>query len=378
MGGAFASGRSSRHKVVRRVTALLVAGAGLAACSSGSTTTTPSTTPTSATVSGGASSISALPKLTTQRSEVAAGVNLTTVPQSVLTQLSGEPKSSYFASGCEQQPGSFSGLTPCVLGNQNAANVVILFGDSFSAQWAPALDALGKADGFKVMMYSRLGCAFSDISAVSYTGSIDQGCAPFRQAVIGAVNSMSPEPSMVILAEEHALGLHGSSGAPITNSDFARGVGQTVSSLTPKNKIVLVGNPVAKEDPATCLSAHSSNATACNTSLASIVAARPFLQDALAAKRAGAIVLNVATLMCTTQCPLVVQSTPVFADRWHISSSFASLSSGALGEMLGCTATVGNVNAVTTALQGGATTGTAYNSACNVVLSALRGPLTGD
>ena len=66
--------------------------------------------------------------------------------------------------------------------------------------------------------------------------------------------------------------------------------------------------------------------------------------------------------MCAATCPDIVASTLVHSDAYHESAAFSTLSAAALGQAIGCGATLGFVNPVTTALR--ASTSSAERSAC--------------
>jgi hypothetical protein len=226
---------------------------------------------------------------------------------------------------------------------------VVIVGDSFAGEWIPALNLLGKEDDFEVIAFARADCNIASAVVQSFSGSVDPQCAPFRAQVIGAINTMKPQPSLVVISE--ARYWQWPDGSMITDAQWASAVQTTLAAIRTSQKVVLFGEPVASNAPAPCLSAHLTTATACADPVSKVVFTAT--EDGVPGIVAGgAYPVGATVLLCGATCPMIADDTLVHSDQSHVSQEFAALASGALGELLGCGAYSSVSDPVTTRLLG--------------------------
>jgi len=251
-------------------------------------------------------------------------------------QLPNEQKSMFWADSCKSSPGGPSTATACEFGDRAAGQTAVLYGDSFALQWVPAMDTLGKAFHFRVLVYVRIGCPFADEPVRDYQGALDAGCLPFRANVVRAINAMKPAPELVVMAED--FDRFAPDGSGISPAQMAAGEATTLKQLAGRRFPigVILGIPIAKQDPSQCLAANQSDVQACDTSKDTAFAANADRKFSAAIRKSHAYPVNVSMLLCGNSCPDVVHDTLVHADRWHLSAAYVQSLARSFGSLVGC------------------------------------------
>ena len=286
--------------------------------------------------------------------------NMKTIPSSVVGQLAGEPNSTYFKD-CTATSGPYV----CVFGSPKSKVTLVVAGDSWAEEWIPALNQLGVQKHFRVVAYMRDGCNMATGTFYDTTAKgVDTQCAPFRTAAITAINSMSPKPAMVIISEARYWYNPDQSWA--SDAEWASAVKTTVAAIHSAKVAVTFGEALSAPGPAQCLSINLTNVAACNTPLSAQKSATDF--GVAGIKAAHALPIGLRIFMCGSTCPDIVATTLIHSDAYHVSTAFSTYATAALGQILGCGASLGYSNAVTLALRG--PTSSAQHSACTHYLAS--------
>jgi hypothetical protein len=252
---------------------------------------------------------------------------------SLVSQLSAEASSMFWGGSCQiGGPGFSSAPDACPLGHLQASASVVVYGDSFSLEWAPAFNTLGIKNHFKVLLFSRNGCPFADVKIIDFAGSVDTGCLPYRHNVIATINSLNPSPSLVVLSEETQ------SSVPV--SSWTKAIEKTILQLN-QTKFpvdVIFGEADAASPPSACLARNASNIAKCSTSVKAGVGFQEYPQVASAVSSVHAGLINTSSLFCFRgACPDVIADTLVHSDSWHIDQKFAALATQGFASLIGCT-----------------------------------------
>ena len=89
----------------------------------------------------------------------------------------------------------------------------------------------------------------------------------------------------------------------------------------PMRLLVLGDNPDSRADPATCLSAHLTDVSACVNTRAKAVVSGKLEVEREAAKRNGARFVDTSDWLCTaTDCPLIIGNILMFRDINHLTT----------------------------------------------------------
>lgn len=274
---------------------------------------------------------------------IRAGERTAVVPANLIPKLAAEGAGTFGSCSAASEP------TVCRFGNLRARTKMVIVGDSFAGEWVPALNRLGKEDNFEVVAYARPDCNIASAVVRAFSGSVDPQCASFRAQAIRAINTMNPQPSLVVISE--ARYLTWPDGKSITDRQWARAIRTTLARIRTTQKEVLFGEPLATREPAQCLAAHLTTATACADRVSKVVfSASKFGVPGIVA--GGAYPVGATVLMCGATCPLIADDTLVHSDPEHVNQDFSALVSGALGELLGCGAYSNVSDVVTTRLLG--------------------------
>lgn len=282
--------------------------------------------------------LTALPGVGEVQTWIAGAATTKSLPSSLQSQLSAEPDSMFVADPCVTQPGNPSSAKPCSFGDLSAQETVVLDGDSFSEELIPALDLLGKQDHFKLLVFARLGCPFADIPIEDWEGSLDSGCLPFEANAIKAINAMTPQPSLVLLAQEYENQAPGEGYGSISLSQWTKATSEALGKFKiPQVPIgVILGFPEAAETPDQCLSVHESDIDQCSTPDSTALRDSVDLATATAVEEAHAQVVDVSALFCGNNCPDVVHGDFVFSNQWHLNQAYVESIATAFGSLVGC------------------------------------------
>jgi hypothetical protein len=294
---------------------------------------------------------------------IRAGETTAVVPANLLPKLAAEGAGTFGSCTATSEP------TVCEFGNLRAKTKVVIVGDSFAGEWIPALNLLGKEHNFEVVAYARPDCNIASAVVRAFSGSVDPQCAPFRAQAISAINTMQPQPSLVVISE--ARYLTWPDGRSVTDPQWARAIHTTLVSIRTTQKEVLFGEALASHIPADCLAAHLSTATACADPVSKdVFSATQFGVPGIVA--GGAYPVGMTVLMCGTTCPLIADDTLIHSNASHVNQDFSVLVAGALGELLGCGSYSSVSDVVTTRLLG--TPNTAKKASCARLLQGAGWP----
>lgn len=186
---------------------------------------------------------------------------------------------------------------------------------------------------------SDMGAPFAEVTERDYLGSVDPGCAKFRQNVIAAINAMVPPPSLTLLAELQLNIELAANGSTMSFKTWANGIRSTLKQLDVKPLGVLIGTPIANNNPGTCLSAHLTHIQVCATPTSEAYSIAHDKDIAAAVVASHDVVVNLSSLFCGTRCPEVIGDQLVFADDWHLDESYPRQLSTAFGSLIACIGT---------------------------------------
>ncbi len=302
------------------------------------------------------------PDLAVLQRQIVAASELTQLPSSTTPALTPSMSSYYFGlptlqHGCT--PGLSSTRAPiCSFGDARAKTTVVLYGNSWAQQWAPALDALGRVDHFRLVPLVKPACGtFLETGYIDPYGHLSTLCWRFVKWAIGEMNSLHPVTIVVAStlgnllkpgASRHATLPDGSLRPSVqvgpTLAQAATAFAALVRALAPSHaRIVLVGNvPIPKTGkylgttPNECLLAHPHRILACSVPTPSALTSANRVKLMAAAHKAGVAFIDVNSLFCAHgTCPLVVHGILTHYNAIHISGPYAHYVATSFGRLLG-------------------------------------------
>ncbi len=270
------------------------------------------------------------------RAAVARSVSMQDVPANLDPPLATAATSEAppFFDGCF---GSFTATSPppCIYGDPHGRRTVVLFGDSHATMWFPAVDAIAKQRGSRLVSLGKATCPPQEISMFSPDlGHQYWECQDWRAAALVRIRRM--HPALVIVGvDRHYL----QSVDHITpfSPAWMHGWTLTIKALRRSGAQVVVMGPAPKPpfDVPDCLSAHLTNAVACTQSVAETYDLKGDAAERRVIERAGASYIDVRPWFCTaTRCAAMVGNLLVYRDDNHITVPFATWLAPVLGAKL--------------------------------------------
>jgi hypothetical protein len=212
----------------------------------------------------------------------------------------------------------------CPLGQPDAKRAIVVFGDSQAGQWLPAIDRLGRSEGFRVLPLIKFGCSPYDVPMVDGGGAEFWQCTAFRRWAAEYV--ARAHPSLVMVGSEtNPDGMYAAPGLD-RDQTWASGVSSFLDHMGRQGAavIVLADTPNLAFDPVDCLTDPDANLASCvgipHEGLSAANAATRGL-----ASDAGAAYLDTVSLVCVRgRCPTVVDRTVTFWDSGHVAPAWSA------------------------------------------------------
>lgn len=226
-----------------------------------------------------------------------------------------------YANGCHRSQSS-TDSSGCQIGDNDAAPVVFLFGDSHAASWYPALAKLAREGRIRLDVNTKSSCYSAHIDeendGVPYTE-----CAQWRQGVIKRINAENPD--LVLLA--NYPGAHEELVAD--DADFAStwrsGLESTIEDIDGPRVAVMADVPHRDETPSICLSAHLQDTSECAASVDEALEPDLVQAEEDATSKTGADYLNLTDYLCNRRdCPPIIGDTLVYRDGHHLTARFSA------------------------------------------------------
>lgn len=225
-----------------------------------------------------------------------------------------------YLEGCNQNPASENVIT-CNYGDTKAQKVIALVGGSHSLQWLPALDVIGKTEGFKVINITKSLCPFGHLE------TSPASCKDWNANVVRYLTELNP--SVVITTSTRA----GENGE---QEHVPQSYVEQWKRLE-HNNIPLIGirdNPRFPFDPVECLARNKENPLHCSKAREKILLeddpAQPLVEDF------GKVeVVDMTDFFCTSKtCVTASNDLIMYGDPEHISVPYAAYLSNALYKRL--------------------------------------------
>jgi peptidoglycan/LPS O-acetylase OafA/YrhL len=210
----------------------------------------------------------------------------------------------------------FEGIepNPCTIGDTNGSITMALVGDSHATHWKPALDAIAKKRGIKLVTYAKANCTGEPYSNVDFNLKRRYTeCEEWRDKVYSQVEQL--RPAAVILSSAIYDGASGEATAEIV---------QRIKSWNAK-VVMFDDTPRPFMNVPECLSKNPNQADKCAVPWTTAMYKQP-LRDARkrAVQAGGGTFVDVEPWFCTsTVCPPVINGMVVYMDHAHVTATYA-------------------------------------------------------
>lgn len=256
------------------------------------------------------------------------------VRSNALTDEVGDPRSAYvsnlasaredyplvYRNGCVQEI-SNSEVVLCDAGDPSGAKTVMLIGGSHTAHWFPAIEALAKERGWRLITALKDACRFTMVEDESAIGG--PSCHEWNDSLMSRLEQDPPD--LVVTTSTVSDG-----GGEFTPDGYVE-QWKNLQALG-VDVVGIRDTPRWMRDPVDCLWAHPDEMSVCS------VERRTSLADSdPAAQRSdlpsNVTLIDVDHLICDDRdCPATIGDMVVYWDLSHLSATFAQSLSEAIGE----------------------------------------------
>jgi hypothetical protein len=262
----------------------------------------------------------------TVRHLVLAAGHITSVP----SDLTPSVNAAYFNYGI---PSTWTGCAPtyaqttvpaCTFGDPRGTHTVVLYGDSHALMWAQAINDIAIRAEWKFVLLAKAGCPVDMLPYVNPAGFNAPGgewtaCAQWHQFALDRINRLDPD--LVIVTQSTHLAPDGRS---YSAAQWQQGLEDTLKLMTaPRMRKVVLGNiPYLPQAGPNCLARHMDDVQACSGP-GNLSRTPQDHAERAAARTTGSQYIDLSPWMCATTCTPVVGSYEVYADRYHLTITYA-------------------------------------------------------
>ncbi|WP_162799309.1 SGNH hydrolase domain-containing protein [Nocardioides sp. 616] len=242
--------------------------------------------------------------------------------------------------------------SPCVVGDPEATEEIVLWGDSHAAQWMPALTQIAAQTGRSLRVMVKYGCP-PLLGLTPWLPAEDRPyteCTEFNDAAVEMIREVDPElvvmsgavrgSSFVVDGEQVELGRAAPGNGWRLDAErdeiWQQGLASSIDEIGDESRVVVLGDtPYPGVDAGVCLPANSAQLGRCAVPRSRAVISEHNEAEAATATEHGAEHVDPTSWICTEQtCPAVVAGRVVYWDSFHLGRSHVLGLSRALGESL--------------------------------------------
>jgi hypothetical protein len=244
---------------------------------------------------------------------VAAVKSWAAVPSVLVPPLATASSDGVDLGACSQYPVLTGKL--CNLGDPTGDKTLVVFGNSHSVMWVPALSLIARAEGWKLYPIVREACAYEIYPNLHGEWDPHNKCSTFYDWAKKAIKKLHPD--VIVM------------GSFNETLEWVAGEKMIVRQLKPLTKrFILLGDVVGGESPETCLARAGATQGTC---------AKPEgsnsleLQARSIASSTKVDFLDIRPLSCEDAiCPAVIDGLIPTKDRAHMTPQFSAFVAPAL------------------------------------------------
>jgi peptidoglycan/LPS O-acetylase OafA/YrhL len=233
------------------------------------------------------------------------------------------------------------GLSPelrtCAFGAADAADTVVLFGDSHAIQWFNPLRTAATAESWRLVTVVKSGCPPGEVDLDSAPAA-RAACEAWRTRAIEAIRAL--RPAAIVMASYTGATIRGYRTEPALSTEALRlGVRRTLERLVPAGipVVLLRDTPLPPFDIPGCVGRRRLQSPrplgeGCEFDAGAALNAPAFAAlRAAAAGLPGVWLLDLSDLICPgASCPAIQHGQLVFRDDNHLTGAFAETLAPAL------------------------------------------------
>ena len=244
-------------------------------------------------------------------------------------QTASNDKAITYKDGCHTEENEPASTKPCIYGDPNGNQTVVLFGDSHALNWFPAFNAVSKLKHWRLLSLTMSACTPADIPAYNpATKALMANCPLWRNATIKRI--AAENPFLILIASSRSWATTDASGKVVTGDArtamFDAGMKRTIEALKPTalHMVYLEDTPGQTQDPPLCLSQHPKSTLACTTPVSRSINAAWQDEEHAIASYEGIGIIDPSYWVCPTDpCPVVIGNLEIFQDVSHLTATYS-------------------------------------------------------
>jgi hypothetical protein len=202
----------------------------------------------------------------------------------------------------------------CIYGDRKSSHVLALVGGSHSAHWLPALDLLGRQNGFRVVVYSKSNCLFSELDARIEAAKLDRWCRKWNARTLEILSE--DRPDVIFTTATRGSG----NEERVPNGFLARWAKLEALGI---KVIAIRDTPWMEFWVPECLEVHGHDSNECSQK-AEHVLARLSPVEALKQHPGNVRFIDMTRYFCDgRECPGVIGNVIVYRDDSHITAAYS-------------------------------------------------------
>ncbi|KYH44841.1 acyltransferase family protein [Branchiibius sp. NY16-3462-2] len=258
----------------------------------------------------------------TVQQALARSFNITAVPANLTPTLSKAETDSPWE-GDSQCFAPLARTTPkaCVFGDPKGTKTAVLIGDSHADQWLNALEVGAKANGWRIISFTKAACPVADLRVWNNDLKRDYTeCTTFRSDAWARIKELKPQ--LIIASEADAVGAatygaHSWADATLAQMKVLAG---------PDTRLAYLGDsPYMPKDANGCLERNLDDARRCIYKVDQNPAWTDFYRTMRTTmQKAGVGYVDTHTFFCNQYvCPAVVDNMLTHRDQGHVTRTYA-------------------------------------------------------
>jgi peptidoglycan/LPS O-acetylase OafA/YrhL len=222
---------------------------------------------------------------------------------------------------CRTSPTS-ADLKMCTFGDKTSDTVAVLVGDSHAAQWFPAVQSLAIERGWRLEVFYKAACSFSEAAAAMTEDHTRDSCVEWNSEVMDQLAVIAPSYVFTSAVAGHEFAnANGEVDGEVAIAGYANRwseIGAQGASV-----IVFVDTPQMTNETVACVAASEGPEPDCATDR-SYALGRPDHLTPAAARVADVTLIDINDYLCTSElCPAVMGSVVAYRDTSsHMTKTF--------------------------------------------------------
>ncbi|MBT2485402.1 MULTISPECIES: acyltransferase family protein [unclassified Microbacterium] len=235
-----------------------------------------------------------------------------------------------FTDGCQLDPKS-EAVQDCEYADASGDTRIVLFGDSHSAQWFPAVEEFARdRPGTSLRTYTKSSCSAA-AATVLVKGVPYSSCDRWRSKVVEHL--LADPPDLVVISNYAHYVLADSPDGSQRLPLWGEGLRATVQQLRDAGSEVLLiaDSPRLRAAPDSCVSTDVMDAARCDEQREWAIDAELAAVERDVAAETDAEYVDFTEFICTdATCPVIIDDLFVYRDVNHMTSTFVSYLAPAL------------------------------------------------